>query len=382
MRVSSPASTDLAPNRLLLSQEDVRRLLSEPDGAARVEVAHKIAAAHGSGDFRENELAIAEQIFRMLLRDTEVRVRAALAEGLKQDANAPKDIIKALASDAEEVALPVLEHSKVLDDNDLIEIVRSNVEITKHIAIANRARVSDSVSAALVNTENPDVVNHLVKNEGAQISERSYRKIIDDHGDSAAIISGVAQRASLPVTVVENLLTIVSDSVAQELKGKYRDVAAKLEQESQKTREAMTLKLLDTTTDPNEVQMLVDQMHDSGRLSPSIVLTALCRGNFTFFETSLAKMAGIPTQNAHKLINDKGSLGFKSLYTKAGLPDSMFEPCRLVLDVMHDMHESNELRPGNINFANRVVEKLFIKTEGREVDNLAYIIALIRQNFR
>lgn len=377
--MSSPQSIE---SRLQLSQEDVRRLLSEPDGGSRVEVAQKIAGAHSAGEFRETELLIAEQIFRLLLRDTEVRVRAALAEGLKHDPKAPKDVIKALASDTEEVSVPVLQSSDVLDDADLLDIVRGHEEITKHIAIANRKSISSVVSAALVETENPDVVQHLVKNEGAEISEKSFRKIIDDHGSSEIIVSNVVQRSNLPVTVVESLLSIVSDTVAEELKGKYEGVSAKLEQESQKARESITLTLLDSTIDPNEVQMLVDQMHASGRLTPSIILTALCRGNFGFFEVSLAKTAGIPTSNARKLINDKGALGFKSLYKKAGLPESMFEPCRLVLDVMHEMHELGELRPGNINFANRVVEKLFIKAQGREVDNLAYIIALIRQNFR
>jgi uncharacterized protein (DUF2336 family) len=375
--VNSPASTD---SGLKLSQEDVRRLLSEQDSGARVEVAQKIAGAHATGEFKETELQIAEQIFRLLLRDTEVRVRAALAEGLKSDPKAPKDIIKMLASDEDRVSAPVLENSEVLDDEDLVAIVRSHGEITKNIAIANRKKVSNVVSAALVETENPDVVSHLVKNAGAEISETSFKKIIDDHSGSEDIVTNVVQRANLPVAVVENLLSIVSDTVAKELKGKYGAVSQKLEQESQKARETMTLKLLDTTHDEKEVQQLVDQMHESGRLSPSIILTALCRGNFTFFETSLAKIAGIPAANARKLINDKGALGFKSLYKKAGLPESMFEPCRLVLDVMHEMHAANDLHPGNVHFSNRVVSKLLLKTGGQDVDNLAYIIALIRQN--
>lgn len=378
--MSQAASTDA--KNIRLSQDDVKRLLSEPSPESRVEVAQKIAAGHSSGAFQQTELYVAEQIFRLLLRDTETRVRAALAEGLKDDVNAPKDVVVALASDVEDVALPVLQNSEVLDDEDLIDIIRSHEEITKHIAIANRKGVSNMVSAALVETENTDVVSHLVKNETAAISERSLKKIMADHAQSEDVVSNLVQRANLPVTVVENLLNIVSDSVAAELKSKYTGVSEKLEQEAKRAREQMTLKLLDTTTDPDEVEALVAQLHEANRLSPSIILTGLCRGNFAFFESSLAKVAGIPVENARKLINDKGDLGFKSLYKKAGLPDSMFEPCRLVLAVMHEMHQNGDMRPGNINFANRVVEKLFIKANGRDIENMAYIIALIRQNFR
>lgn len=378
--MSQAASTDA--KNIRLSQDDVKRLLSEPSPESRVEVAQKIAAGHSSGAFQQTELYVAEQIFRLLLRDTETRVRAALAEGLKDDAAAPKDVVVALASDVEEVALPVLQNSEVLDDEDLIDIIRSHEEITKHIAIANRKGVSNMVSAALVETENKDVVSHLVKNETAAISERSLKKIMADHSESEDVVNNLVQRANLPVTVVENLLNIVSDSVAAELKNKYTGVSEKLEQEAKRAREQMTLKLLDTTTDPDEVEALVAQLHEANRLSPSIILTGLCRGNFAFFESSLAKVAGIPVANARQLINDKGDLGFKSLYKKAGLPESMFEPCRLVLSVMHEMHQNGDMRPGNINFANRVVEKLFIKANGRDIENMAYIIALIRQNFR
>lgn len=366
--------------KLRLTQEDVKRLLSEPAPEARVAVIQKITEDHSAGHFRPNEILIAEQIFRLLLRDAEVQVRAAMAEGLKHDATVPKDIIRSLASDDEAVALPLLTHSDVLDDNDLVEIIRQNVQITKHIAIANRRSVSPSVSAALVDTENNDVVSTLVQNQGASISEQSYTKIVEDFGKDSDIINVVVKRANLPVAVVENLLNLVSDSVAQELKNKYTGASRKLEDEARKTRESMTLRLLETTVEPQQVTELVEQLYDTHRLTPSIILTALCRGNFTFFEYSLAKMAGIPSDNARKLINDKGELGFKSLYKKAGLPDSMFEACRLVLDVMREMHEKSDIRPGSIHYANRAVEKILMYADGQEIENLAYIIALIRQN--
>ncbi|MGB1539640.1 MAG: DUF2336 domain-containing protein, partial [Rickettsiales bacterium] len=142
----------------------------------------------------------------------------------------------------------------------------------------------------------------------------------------------------------------------------------------------MTLQLLDNAIEPDDVQALVNQLSDNRRLTPSIILTGLCRGNFAFFEVSLAKLVGIPAENARKLINDKGELGFKSLYKKAGLPESMFDACKLLLEVMREMAEKKESQPGSIHYANRAVEKLLTRARGREVENLAYIIALIRQN--
>jgi uncharacterized protein (DUF2336 family) len=327
---------------------------------------------------------VAEQIFRLLLRDTELQVRAALAEGLKENDRAPHDVVVSLAGDpAEAVASPVLLYSNVFTEEDLLNIIRSNLDITKHIAIANRRSVSSMVSAALVETHNEGVVEHLVKNNGANISEHSMQKILEEHGESQSMVNYVADRANLPINIVEKLLSIVSDSVANALKNKYREVTERLEREAHHAREGMTLKLLDTTRDEEPVRLLVHQLDEEGRLTPSIVLTGLCRGNFAFFEVSLAQLAGIPVKNAQKLVRDKGELGFKSLYQKAGLPDSMFDACKLVLNVMHEMHEQGgDAAPGTIHFANRAVERIFMHQHGREIDNLAYIIALIRQNVR
>lgn len=382
--MNSPVYTEKnGQNRPQLTQEDVRGLLKESEPNTRAAVARKIAADHEAGHFRENELLVAEQIFRLLLRDAEVAVRATLADSLKQNPHAPRDVILKLAADVDEVARPVLEKSSVLQDDDLMDIIRSHEEITKHIAIANREQVSSMVSTALVETRNENVVRQLVNNDGANISEHSLKRIVQDHSRSDAVISGMAARPNLPVTVVENLLSIVSESVAQELKNKYSEVASRVEREAQRVRETMTLRLLDTTLDAQSVHQLVNQLYDEGRLTPSLIFTSLCRGNFGFFEESLARMANIPLANAHKLISDKGDLGFRSLYKKAGLPDSMFEACRLVLVVMHEMNAAgDDMAPGTIHFANRVVEKILIKVQGREVDNLAYIIALIRQNVR
>lgn len=380
--MSSPTSTKSATNFRLTAQ-DVQDLLNEPAPETRALLAQKIAQGHKSGAFQQNELKVAEQIFRMLLKDAQIQVRLALSQGLQDDPNAPKDIILALANDhAEEVASPVVQYSPVIEDNDLLDLISDHGDLTRLIAIANRNHVSKMVSTALVETSKEEVVGHLVNNQGADISEHSLNRVLRDFGSNHSLMENMARRAELPVTIVEKLISVASDNVAAELKHKYTRVAQKLEEEAKRAREQITLKMLDTTTEPEAVNLLVDELYSNKRLTPSIVLTALCRGNFAFFETGIARMAGIPAANAHKLIHDKGGLGFKALYKKADLPDSMFDACEVVLQVMHELHDQG-LRPtGNVHFANRAVEKIFQHTAGKEIENLAYIIALIRQNFR
>jgi uncharacterized protein (DUF2336 family) len=114
----------------MLSQTDVRRLLDEPSAANRQDAALKVASAYSAEELSDDERNIAEDIIRFMTQDAEVRVRAALAENLKEYSALSHDIAKKLASDVDTVALPIIQFSDVLTDDDLLEIVR-NIEYEK-----------------------------------------------------------------------------------------------------------------------------------------------------------------------------------------------------------------------------------------------------------
>src|SRR4030095_16671262 len=125
----------------MLTAADVQRLIANPSGEARAETAAKVAEAFDRGALSDSERALAEQIFRVMVQDAEVKVRESLASHLKASANLPHDIALQMANDVEQVSLPVLEFSKVLSDKDLVDIVRSS-SAEKQTAVAKRAAVS------------------------------------------------------------------------------------------------------------------------------------------------------------------------------------------------------------------------------------------------
>ena len=365
--------------RFSLSQSDVARLLAEPSPETRIEVMHKIASEYETQEFDQQEKLLAEQIFRLLVRDTEVKVRISLAENIKQNNTIPRDIVLSLANDVAEVSLPVIQYSEILSDADLINIINRSGELSRLLAISNRKHVSPMVSSELIETKQPEVVSSLVSNEGASITERGYQTIIDTMGKDETVVEALVQKGGIPIAIIEKLIAKVSDSIGLKLKKKYNLTEAGARQETDRSRELATLKLTEGAVPDAEVETLIAQLQTFGRLTPSIILTSLCRGNLRFFETALATLSNIPTQNAKVLIGDKGHLGFKALYDKSGLPESMFRAAKLVLDVTMELAEDGAV-PGGLHYANRVVERIFIHSDGQEIENLSYIIALIRQN--
>ena len=117
----------------------------------------------------EQDRAIMVDIIRRLIHQVEISVRRVLAAKLAGWPDAPEDLVLMLANDEIEVAHPILVHSEVLKDPELIEIVQHRT-MEHQVAIAMRPRVSEQVSDALVETTNEKVITTLLSNQNAMIS--------------------------------------------------------------------------------------------------------------------------------------------------------------------------------------------------------------------
>ncbi|MEX1148239.1 MAG: DUF2336 domain-containing protein, partial [Sphingomonadales bacterium] len=310
-----------------LTQADVRKLLADPSADNRVNAARKIGSQFAETDLGPREKTLIEEIFRVMVRDVEVRVRAALSDSLKDNPDIPREIAISLASDVSEVALPIIEFSEVLKDEDLMEIIATRGEDHQQ-AVARRDRVSETVSDALVDTGNETVISTLVSNAGAALSEATMTTVVENYGHNPGINEPLALRTELPLTVAEKLVSLVSDRIRDHLVTHHAmsaDVATDL---FLSAREKATVGLLQPETNLRDVVDLIDQLHDNGRLTPTLILRALCMGDTTFFEAALARRADVPIANAYRLIHDKGGRGLEALFKKSRLSSQMLEVCR------------------------------------------------------
>lgn len=356
-----------------LSRDDVERLLHEPSAENRAIMAGKIAGNFKAGSLSEQERKIAEDIFRAMVRDAEVRVRKALADSLKDDPGIPHEVVKSLASDVEEISLPVIEHSSVLTDEDLVEIIQAQGGEAQQ-AVARRKSVSEDVAEALVKTDDEDVVAQLVANEGAKMNENQMERVLDRFGQSERVNAPMARRGQLPVRVAERLVSLVSENLKEHLVTHHElppDTAADLVFES---RERATVGLLDRNASAVDLLTLVDQLQAGKRLTPTLVVRAICMGDQAFFEAALARLADIPVSNAWQLIHDRGDLGLTRLFEKADMPGDLLPVARAALEVALETHSTSG--DDRVAFRERMIERVLTKCETEfEGDSLDYFIA-------
>ncbi|MDA5193192.1 DUF2336 domain-containing protein [Govanella unica] len=356
-----------------LSQADVLSLLADASAENRAATARKIGKQFHEAGVGATERKLMEDIFRVMVKDAEVQVRQALSNSLKDSPDLPREIALTLASDVADVALPVIEFSDVLSEADLLDIIAAKgAEHQK--AVARRDHLSEKLSDALVDTRNAEVVAALVSNDGAVLSEDTMARVLDNFGDNPRISEPMAKRKTLPLTVAERLVSLVSDKIRDHLVTHHAmsaDVATDL---FLSAREKATLGLLQPGTNLRDMMELVDQLHRNKRLTSTLVFRALCMGDVAFFEAALARLAGIPVANAFKLIHDPGGRGREALFEKCGLPKRMLKVCEAALATAADMQISGS--DDRERFRQVMIERVLTQFEDNfDPDNLDYFIA-------
>ncbi|MFQ6018274.1 MAG: DUF2336 domain-containing protein [Kiloniellaceae bacterium] len=343
---------DARPKPRRLTRADVARLMASPSAEVRAETSAKIAAQFDAGTLTEAERRIAEDIFRRLVKDVEVRVREALSAHLKATPDLPHDVALALARDVDSVALPMLKFSEVLTDEDLLEIVRGPNR-AKQVAIAQRPSVSARVSNALVDTGNETAVARLVGNEGAMLTEAALERVIAEYKESTPVADSLARRPNLPAAISERLVEALTEQLQDYLMSQHEmaeDVASDLILQA---RERATVGLVEYGSTDMELANLIEQLYRRDRLTPSLLLRALCMGDMNFFERALARLAALSLQNTRILIHDQGKLGLESIYLKAKLPKRLFPAFRAGIDLADETDYD-----GRANDRERYIERM------------------------
>jgi len=317
-----------------LSSHDVARLMAEPSPDLRVELAGKLAADLSSHALSAAEVKIAQEIVRILARDVEEKVRASLSRGLRHAANLPRDVARMLATDVEYVALPILADSLVLTDADLIEIVRGGGGLHQE-AIASRTNLPETVSDTLITHGRESAVVVLMSNATARIADDGFDRAVTRFADSTPVKEAMVLRNKLPAAVAERLVAMVSKAFQVHLVQRH-DLAPGTAANIVLTAREHAIIHLSVGASDDDLRQMVAQMHRNGRLTPSLILRALCTGDIGFFEAALAVRADVPLDNAQILIHEPSRRGFAALYRKALMPQPLYGAVLAAIDVVDE----------------------------------------------
>ncbi|HVO04565.1 MAG TPA: DUF2336 domain-containing protein [Candidatus Cybelea sp.] len=303
-----------------LSQEDVDRLAADRSPANRASTMLRVGEVLASGVVGTEERLIAYQIIDRVLPEAEIEIRAELSKFLKHVPWLDHRLALKLANDVLEVAEPILAESLALSDEDLLAVIDRH-SIGHARAIAKRRTLAGSVSTALIKTEDEVCVLRVATNDNAEIEPASLHRLLDRFAENAPVVEAVSHRSTLPLAIVERLTAVVGGKVLQRLIERYDLPAYRVSRLIQHGREHVLLTSFALDQSADEIRTLVDRLAENKLLTTSLIIRALCLGNFTFLVPALAVQAKIPTRNVRLLIADESGRGAERLFEHCG-----FEP--------------------------------------------------------
>ena len=354
-----------------LSHADVARLLAEPSANTRAGLAGKLGTELDSPRLAAHELELAQDIVRILAKDVEAGVRSALAQSVRSARNLPRDVALRMAEDVEDVALPILGHSLVLTDDDLVAIVQ-RASGTYQTAIAARPAVSERLSDALVTHGAEEAVAALMGNAGARIAEPALARAIDRFPGSDTVKEAMVTRATLPPAVAERLIALVSRRLQDHLLRHHKLPPAAAADLVMRGRERAVIRLSAGAGDA-DLREMVAQMHHTGRLTSSLLVRAICTGDLGFFEAGMAELTGVKVENVQTLLHDGGPNGLAALYRRSGLPPALFNCVRAAVDVVNDTGfngEAHELE----RYRARVITRVLTQAQDFDPNDVDYLV--------
>ena len=194
--------------------------MANVDSDKRDELARHVAMLFGASAEAcgAEEIGAFDTLFHDLVGSVGDETRAFMADRLSTIRNAPRGITLRLASDKINIARPVLVHSVVLNDDDLL-LICSEQGFEHMSAIAERHGLSPRVSDVLVVSGNDEVRITLAQNSSASITSRGFTRLAGQARDDRQMERILIERPDLPGAAVQILVKFGSSISRQALSG-------------------------------------------------------------------------------------------------------------------------------------------------------------------
>jgi uncharacterized protein (DUF2336 family) len=342
----------------------------------RAEATRALARAFLISDLSSDDRIAAEGALLMLLDDASPLVRRAMADVFAASWDAPAAIVHALSCDQPSVASPIIAHSPLLIDADLVDLVATaNIEI--QTLIAQREQLPRTVSAALAEVAAAQACLDLLENPSADIADMSMARIAERFGHLAAIREALLLRDDLPSAIRLALIEKLSETLSAFVVGRNwltQDRAVRINFEScEKARVNIAAR-----TEGAGLPALVSHLAESGTLTPGLILRALLSGNLLMFEHALVELTGVAPHRVAGLIQDCSGAALSSLLHKAGLPPATIPAFREAVLAYHEVGFVDSAG-GQSRLRRTMVERVLTRLAGQDARETDPLMILLRR---
>jgi uncharacterized protein (DUF2336 family) len=278
-----------------------------PEGRVALALTLADMFSDGAGRLSEHERSLMFDILRQLVTEVEQRVRRALSLALADYPGAPHDLLVLLANDDAEVAFPILTRSKVLVDEDLIEVVRHRTQ-EHQLAIATRYAVSEVVSDAIAEMGRVDVVEALLRNENARISQTTLAFLAEESRRIDRYQEPLVHRRELGPELASRMFLWVSAAVRHHIVERFdfdpETLDALLQEVARRESEDAAAE-----GETSEAERLADAIVTEKGIQPDLLIQALVTGEINLFINMFGRAADLRTRLVSRFLFEEDGSG-------------------------------------------------------------------------
>ncbi len=255
----------------------------------------------------DRERALMSDILRQIIHDVEMSVRRELASKLADSKNAPHDLVMALANDEIEVAHPILINSEILHDADLVEIIQHRT-MQHQLAIAMRRHLSESVTEALVETGNHDVIKTMLENPNAHISKTTMEYLVEQAKRMDTYQNPLLRRPDLEPELAKRMYWWVSAALREHIIAHFDVDPTQLDETIESTvKELMNSDdVVSGGLEHSKPLELATQLESEGKITAGLMVRVLRQGEVPLFEAMFSKRSGLRLKLLRRLLFEPG----------------------------------------------------------------------------
>lgn len=244
-----------------------------------------------------------------IITQAELDLRAALAERLAAQDDVPLRMLLHLANDEIDVALPILQKSKALNDMDLIYIVKAK-KMDHARAIAKRPKMTEILINALADTEDLLTAISLSQNTNITITNYAIDKLTDMAKVSDELAEPMIDRKDIPQEIIASLYEHVGQALKDSLD---KNFDAKQSAVASETIDDVLFEI-ENAAHPDfipDMAMMIraDNMMARRLVNADMMIDNLRRGQTTFFVALFSVYCGLETQTVVDLLKQKSGQG-------------------------------------------------------------------------
>ncbi|MCF8495997.1 MAG: DUF2336 domain-containing protein [Alphaproteobacteria bacterium] len=247
-------------------------------------------------ELSHKETELIADVLTDLIRQAELDVRQALSERLAVLDNVPIRIAHQIAYDEISVADVFLSQSPVLDDQDLLYIIKTK-SAAYWRAVACRKGLGDDIIDMLADTKNPETALALVENSGITLTPHSLLSLSDMVQQHEFLATPLLSRAEITSDIIVRVYGYVGEEIKRQIREQHPLASAALSETVDEIVAELAGAAEESSSLPTPAMLrAADRYREKGLLTMKLMLGTLRRGQIPSFIAQFSRFTGMSAE--------------------------------------------------------------------------------------